>query len=365
MKLIKKSISIMLVGSMLLSLCACSASSKTVENTVPNQDNTQIADSTTIAPTGATTTNDKAVTLSFGGTAAAEDTITLAMQKVKELAYEKSGGSITINLFPSSQLGGAAEQIEGVITGSQDMFVDAGGYLSEYIPDRKIASYFWIFETPEHYKNFTESDLSKKWDQECIDQFGLRVLSTNWFRQPSAIATKTPVNTMADIKGMKIRVPQASTSIDCMKAIGAIPTAISYSEVYLSLNQGVIDATVGTKDAMYTMSFYTAVDNITLTNHTFDSVYCMINEGVFAGLSENQQKALIEACQETGVWYTKVVEETVEDYYKTIEESGTNIIDLTDAAKQEFVDAVGAVCKQKESEGEWTQGLYDEIKGMK
>lgn len=308
---------------------------------------------------------EKAVTLSFGGTASAEDTITQAMQMVADLAKEKSGGSITINLFPASQLGGAAEQIEGVITGSQDMFVDAGGYLSEYVPDRMIAGYFWMFETPEHFENFTKSELSEKWNQECADKFGLRVLATNWFRQPSVIATKRPVRSIEDIKGMKIRVPQTQTSIAGMEAIGAVPTAIAYSEVYLSLSQGVIDATVGTKDAMYTMSFYTAVDNITLTNHTYDSVYCMVNDNMFQSLSENQQKALTEACQEAGVWYTETVQEMVDGFYDEISASGTQIIELSDEERQRFIDAVGEVCQQKEAEGVWSAGLYDQIKAMK
>lgn len=85
---------------------------------------------------------DKSFDITAGGIQAAEDTVTLAMQKMADEVKEKSGGTITITVSPAAQLGDATSQMEAVSLGTQEMFVDAGSWLSTFVDDAQVTSMF-------------------------------------------------------------------------------------------------------------------------------------------------------------------------------------------------------------------------------
>lgn len=139
-------LAVVMAIAMVVALTACGskpASSAPVATAAPAAE----APAKTDAPAAA---NDPVVTLSFGSTSSAEDLITQAMQKVADTCAEKSGGTIVINLFPASQLGGATEQLESMSTGGQDMFIESqASYMQTYgIKDAGACS-FGVVNTQE------------------------------------------------------------------------------------------------------------------------------------------------------------------------------------------------------------------------
>ena len=87
---------------------------------------------------------DKTFNMTAGGIQSAEDTVTLAMQKMAEIAEEKSGGTIKITVSPAGQLGDATSQMEAVSLGTQEIFVDASSWLSTFVDDALVTSMFFL-----------------------------------------------------------------------------------------------------------------------------------------------------------------------------------------------------------------------------
>ncbi|WHH60624.1 TRAP transporter substrate-binding protein [Petroclostridium sp. X23] len=305
------------------------------------------------------------VTLKFGGTMSTEDICTEAMYKFQDLVAEKSGGSITVEIYPTSQLGDATTQLEAVAIGSQDMFVEASSYMHSSVSEYDLLPYFWVFNGSEHYKKFTESDLAAKLNQKYLDATGVRVLGINWIRTPRILSTNKKVTAIGDFKGMKCRVPSVGTSMsNSYTALGAAPTAIAWGEVYLALEQGVVDACDAPVDSMYSMKFYEPTNRVVLTNHIYDSLAVWINEAKFKSLSDNQKKIITGATSEIGNWYSENAAAKSKKSIELMKEAGAEVAELDKATIAEMKNAVEGVIRNLEKDGKVESGLYDEIQAM-
>ena len=275
---------------------------------------------------------DPVVTLSFGSTSSAEDLITQAMQRVAETCKEKSGGSIVINVFPASQLGDATAQLESMSSGGQDMFIESqASYMQNYGIQDAGACSFGVVNTQEKLAKLTKSDVWKEWEQQFLDTTGIATLANNWIRQETVICSKKPLNTIADFKGVKIRTVSSETTIASYNALGFSATPIAFSEVFLSLQQGVVDATFGTKDNVYTNSFYVEAPNILMWGPSCTNLGVWINNAKLQSMTENQRQILTDACQEAGDWYTQEANELTEGYVEDMVKAGANLTYLSDA----------------------------------
>ena len=309
-----------------------------------------------------TQAGESSYNLSLGGIQSAEDTATKAMQIMADKVKEKTGGSITIEVFPASQLGDATTQIEAVGMGSQDMFVDAGGFISTFVPDKNSESMFFLFDSEAHYRAFLASDVTRQIEQEFLDQTGVKVIANNWVRVPRCMASKKPLNSLADFSGLKTRVPDIRAYLESIRALGASPTQVPWGETYLALKQGVVDAAEGPLDQLYTMNFYEATMNVILTNHLRDNLIVTINNSKFERMSDSQKKALLEAANEAGDWYSATCQKAAETNVKLMKDNGCNFIEIDIAPLQA---AVLKRAEELEKEGAWKAGIMQKIADAK
>jgi tripartite ATP-independent transporter DctP family solute receptor len=304
----------------------------------------------------------KKLVLRLGGIQPAEDISSRGMERFAKNVAEKSDGTIEIQVYPASQLGNATAQMEAVGMGSQDMFIDASGFVGTFLKDRQIDAMFFIFRDAAHYKAFMDSDLNKALEEDFRKQTGIRILSNNWYRAPRSFVTKNPV-TAQSFEGLKVRVPDIKGYLESIAAIGARPTQIAWGETYLALQQGVVDAAEGPADSLYSMKFYEAAKNIIVTNHIRDCLELMINDKTWGRLSPEQQKIIVDAANEAGGWYTSQVNTTVESSFKAIREGGGIITEIDVGPLREKVSKrIEAI----EAEGSiWRRGLYRDIQNLR
>ncbi|MBD8991117.1 MAG: TRAP transporter substrate-binding protein [Clostridiales bacterium] len=316
-KRITSVLALVLAASMTLMLGACG------KRTAP---------ATAAGTEGGGTAGDPAVTLSFGSTSSAEDLITQAMQRVAQTCKEKSDGSIVINVFPASQLGDATAQLESLTSGGQDMFIESqASYMQNYGIQDAGACSFGVVNTQEKLAKLTKSDLWKEWEQQFLNTTGIATLANNWIRQETVICSKKPLNTLADFKGVKIRTVSSETTIASYNALGFSATPIAFSEVFLSLQQGVVDATFGTKDNIYTNSFYVEAPNILMWGPSCTNLGVWINNAKLQSMTEAQRQILTDACNEAGDWYTSEANKLTEGYVEDMVKAGANLTYLSEA----------------------------------
>lgn len=312
------------------------------------------------ANTGAAITYDSMV-IAVGTTGAAEDISTKAMEYMSQYLSEKTGGAMTINLFPSSQLGNASAMMEMVQQGALDIMLE-GNFMNSYgVSDAKAGSVSFLNKSKEMYKALNESEVKKDWERQFEELNGIHILNDAFYRNSTCYVSNKKVESLEDLKGLKVRVPPSQIVIQCYEALGMAPTPIAYSESLLSLQQGVVDAIWCTEDAAYTMGFYEVAKYLIELNTDQDSMYLYTNAALYNGLGENERAALEEAAAAAAAYYSGLAEEQLRTNVQKMKDAGIEVITLTPETVNEIWGTVLPVARTFEANGEWTSGLLDKV----
>ncbi|MGN0332910.1 MAG: TRAP transporter substrate-binding protein, partial [Lachnospiraceae bacterium] len=154
---------------------------------------------------------------------------------------------------------------------------------------------------------------------------GFRVMSTN-----------KPVSDFSDFKGQKIRTMENSYHLSFWKSINANPTPMSFSEVYIGLQQHTIDAQENPYEVIVSNKLYEQQDYVVETNHLPHLISLIVNDEFFQKLSKDEQEIMTEAAKTATEYAREQSDERIADRVATIEESGTKIITLSDEARNEI-----------------------------
>lgn len=293
----------------------------------------------------------------------ATELATQANERMVEQVFEKTNGSLKINLFPASQLGAPIDEIEGVSMGSIDMVCGAAGFLMQFEPDMRVTGMFFVFDDSEHLKKYLESDINKGFEQSILDNHNIRVLSHNWLRVPRSFASTTLLTKVEDFDGQKIRSPEIDTYIESFKALGGSPTIVPWGETYLALSQGVAGIVDGPLDMLYHNNLFEVCKYGLLTEHLREYNYVGINNDVFNRLSKNQQDALIEAANEAGDWFTQTLLDQLDQVKEDAMALGVTFTEVDDIAP--FAAKMTEAVEVLEAQGLWRPGLYDEVRALR
>lgn len=304
---------------------------------------------------------DKTFNMTAGGIQAAEDNVTLAMQRMADTAKELSGGTINITVSPAAQLGDATSEMEAVSLGTQEIFVDASSWLSTFVDDALVSSMFFLFRDEDHFREFLNSDIEADFEQQLADKEGIYVVANNWLRSPRSFVCKKTITSMDDMKDMKMRVPDIKTYLESVDALGMGSAQVAWGETYLALQQGVVDACESPMDSIYTMKFYEPTKHVVVTEHVRDSVMVYMNQDIYNSMSDAQKAVLTDAAKEAGDWYSEQIEESAKKYMKTMEDEGTVFDTPSDELIQEMTEKVAERAKKLEDQGLWKAGLFEEI----
>jgi TRAP-type C4-dicarboxylate transport system substrate-binding protein len=252
--------------------------------------------------------------------------------------------------------------MEAVGMGSQDIFIDASSYVGTFLKDRQIDAMFFIFRDAAHFKAFMESGLNKGLEEDFRKLTGIKIISNNWYRAPRCFVAKIPFNAQT-FEGLKVRVPDIKGYLESIAAMGGKGTQVAWTEIYLALMQGVVDAAEGPLDALYSNKFHEAGKNVVITNHLRDCMETYINDKAWNRLSPEHQKILVEAADEAGDWYTSQVDATVEAALKGIRDGGGVIVEIDVGPLSE---KISRRIEALEAEGSmWRKGLYQEIQNIR
>jgi TRAP-type transport system periplasmic protein len=203
---------------------------------------------------------------------------------------------IEVVLFPAAQLGSEAELIEQVATGQLEMAIAGPSFLAAWHPPIGAFDAAYAFEDADHLMEFSDSSLGEELWEELRRRHGVRVIDT-WFYGARHITAKKPVRRPEDLRGMRLRMPAAQVWLATAEAMGASPTPIPFSEVYLALQQGVADGQENPIPTIEAMKFHEVQSHLNLTRHVYSSTQLLISERVWQRLSEEQRQAVVEAAK--------------------------------------------------------------------
>lgn len=282
----------------------------------------------------------------------------LALVKFAELVKQKTGGSVEVRVLPNSQLGDALTQIQSVKMGTIEAFLDGVGWYGQFIGDYYLFATAFAMKDWNYCVKVMEGPVGQEIANKLLKQEGLKTINQTWYRLPRQLLARKPIRSVADVNGIKMRIPALTSYIQSWKALGASPTPIPFSEVYLALQQGVVDAMESPIDNIYTQKLHEVAKYLMLTYHQYEPGNLVMNAKFFNSLSNKEQKAVMEAADEAQAYNNKLTfanEKTVLDKFRN---EGVTIIEVD---REEFVNKCKNVPLQLEEKGLWTKGLYAKV----
>jgi len=209
----------------------------------------------------------------------------------------RTEGRVNITIFPASSLGNESDINEGLTIGSVDMIYTGPNFAERDYGPIAISDYPFMLKDYNHWKAYRDSDLFQELSAGYKDATGHTVMAITWYGYRH-VTSKFPITKPEDMQGLKIRVPDSPVMVMFPNAVGANPTPIAFAEVYLALQQGVVDAQENPLPTIQFMKFYEVQSNINLTGHIGNSLIIVASETAMAQIGDDAavvQEVLKEA----------------------------------------------------------------------
>mgnify|MGYP000851700014 CR=1 FL=1 len=220
-----------------------------------------------------------------------------AVEIFKDMVEKGSKGEIEVRAYHASALGNEREALEGIRMGTVQMGTLTSGPVPGFFKPVMVYDIPFMFTSAPAAWEFFESDFAKKFAEEFRKSSGVRILATteNGFRHFTD--NTRPMQSPADMKGLKIRTMENPAHMAMVKALGADPTPIAFGELYMALQQKVVDGMECPVVLIHDMKFYEVQKYMVLDGHLYNPLFVFINDKFFSGLTPEQQKVVAEAAQ--------------------------------------------------------------------
>lgn len=218
---------------------------------------------------------------------------------VSTLQEELLGSGVTVESYPSAQLGSEAESLEQAAEGGLDLVAAGASFLGTWHPPAAVLDGAYLFDDVEEFTAAVEGPTVRRVHEELRAKTGLRALST-WYFGTRHITSDEPVDGPADLDGVKIRTPDAPLYLTNLALMEAVATPMAFGEVYLALQQGTLDAQESPLPAIESSGFQDVQRYLNLTGHMVQGVHLVTADAVWTDLTAEQRARLDEAIAAAG-----------------------------------------------------------------
>ncbi len=238
-----------------------------------------------------------------------------AFQYFADKVKEFSGGKMTVKVFPSEQLGKTEAALEQVKAGTIHIYAEGSAYLKKWVPDMDFMSAPFMFDNREHWARFMETDLLKGWLKQVEEKAGITLIGSPaaFMRGPYRVmVSKKPWKSMAELKGIKLRHHPQQLGVDVWSSLGLEVRVLGWTEVYESIQRGVVDAVNSPVALVEAMKFYEVAPHIIRHDEYPQGIGFMTNAKAYKGLPADLRKAVDRAHGEAGKYSVKLTMEVTD-----------------------------------------------------
>jgi TRAP-type transport system periplasmic protein len=285
----------------------------------------------------------QAVKLSLGHGAAAGNPRHEASLKFAEVAKAKSNGRIEVQVSPSAQLGDDAAMVTALRTGALDMSANSQGAVANAVPEYQAFGMPFLFKNAAQAFKILDGPLGKELADKSVEK-GMVVLGywDNGIRHMTN--GKRAITKVEDMKGLKMRTPPDTVLVDIMQALGAEAQQIKFAELYVALQQGVVDGQENPVMNIHASKLYEVQKHLALTSHQFQITPFLMSKRAWDKLPEADRKIVTEAAAEATALQRKLSQDSEDKLLTDIKSKGVQVTNVDQAA---FAKATSTV------EGKW------------
>jgi tripartite ATP-independent transporter DctP family solute receptor len=280
--------------------------------------------------------------------------------KFAELVKEKTNGQVNIDVFPSAQLGNEKEIFDALTIGAVDFGMIGFGEASKRYPPMLIFDTPYVAKDREHLLRILNSPVAKGIFETMTKKTDVKVLGTFYYGTRHVTTTNTVIKEPKDMNGLKLRCPDQPICVAYTKAMGATPTPMALTEVYLALSQGVIDGQENPAATIAENKFYEVQKYLIKTGHLVNGNCLYMSNKKYKLLPPKLAKAVLDAANETCAWINQKAFEVEDAYLNQIKKHGVIFIEPN---RDLFSNNMTAL--YKEYEKIWGKGLLEKIRSIK
>ena len=354
MRLLKKAMATGLAAAMALSLAACGGSAP--KETTVSAEPAPASDEAAAKPAGsgdtaaaANTSDMPKITMSIGHNGNMESLNQYVAEQVKALLEERSGGNITVNIYPNAQLGSESDMLTSCQEGDLTFLVSGLHALVNTIPAGAIVDIPFLYDNAEQARTVFADPTVRDLLNKDHEKAGLKLvlLADQGFR---CLTTNKEIKTADDITGLNIRTLTNPDQVAFWKMLGANPTPIDFSELYLSLQQGVIDSQENPYNIISDNKLYEVQKYFTNSNHVYHTVNMLVGTGTYDALPDVYKEMVTEVCQEVEKMACEQADKTLDTFKQTLLDNGMTFLDF---------DQMGTIRQDLKAK---TDGIVDIVK---
>jgi len=317
------------------------------------------------APEKASTTDDsinKPVELVYTMTAVPTDAHAGAMQVFKKKVEEVSKGNIKVITYDSASLFKQDQELAAIKSGQADITATSASWLTDGSPWVSMFTAGYMFKSYDHMRTFFDSPEATKMFDKIAQEQGIRPLGAEYLgTRELDLVEDRQIKTPADLKGVNLRMPNSESWLFLGKALGANPTPISFTELYMALQTKTVDGQDNPLPTTKNAKFYEVTKSITLTDHLIDTVWPAINEAKWQSLTTEQKGWVMEGVK-AGIAYCDTANLKAEsELIQFFKDQGLSIYT---ADKDAFSSHVLALYLDSKFAKTWDKDLYNTVQSM-
>jgi len=260
-------------------------------------------------------------------------------EKFAGLVKDKSDGRIVINFYPDATLGTETEQYDLVKSGETQICYFADSFGSQIASGYDPSIIPFLFTSVEDVEKLYGSDLGQSIRKAALENGNVYLLGTSR-RSPRLLTANKAINTPADLKGLKLRVPEIQAWVTVWNSMGASCTVVSWSETYSALQTGVVDGQENPIDNIFANKIYEVNKYIMKTEHLQSLNHWVVNNDFWTSLDAEDQELLSSCFQEAADWANGALAELSDKYFKDVTADGS--VTVLDVDKAQFQAAAQA-----------------------
>lgn len=260
---------------------------------------------------------------------------TQAVWAAQEFA-KRTNNKYQIDVFPASQLGKETDINQGLSLGTVDIIMSGSSFAARTYAPLGVTYYPFTFRDADHLLAYTKSDIFKELTKGYEDKTGHKITAVTYYGVRHT-STNRPFKSCAEMKGLKIRVPDVPAYLATPRACGANTTPIAFAEVYLALQNGTVEAQENPLTTIEAKKFFEVQKAIVLTGHIVDHLNTIVAKGTWAKFSDEDKKIWTEVSQEAAKRAGDMIKKREAELVQFFKDKGLQVIDVD---RKDFLDNV-------------------------
>jgi tripartite ATP-independent transporter DctP family solute receptor len=279
------------------------------------------------------------------------------MERVARQVREQTGGAVEIQTFPAGQLGSSRDVIEAASSGAIQIVDEGAAQFGQFVPQFSILEAPYIWRDAAHIRRVLLSTLVDDMNAALVAKRTMRVIGSTYYGKRHVTSGTKAINTVDDMKGFKLRIPEVDTFRAMAEAWGARPTPLNFSELYLALSQGAVDGQENPLPTIQSGKFFEVQKYLVLTGHILTPRLIVVNEAAWQALGAREREVLKSALETHGQAQDNEILAQEGKLVDTFKAGGMTVIqpDL-DGFRKPVLASLPAKFESK-----WGKGLWEKI----